>query len=249
MLKEYLTRIKYWKKISPSYSVLKEIHRLHLYNIPFENLDICKKRQIFLETGHLRKKILKENKGGYCYELNGLFFYLLKEIGFDVKMISARVSSGGDKWGPEFDHLAVLVNLDGLWLADVGFGDSFIEPLKFELDTIQKDKSGLFRISKYDNEYFKLSKSTGGNDFSDEYIFSLKERQWEEFQEMNYYHQTSPNSHFTKKMICSIATETGRISLSNDKLTITENGVKKIIDIKDGKEFNEKLFEYFGIEF
>ena len=133
------------------------------------------------------------------------------------------------------------------WSADVGFGDCFIEPIKFELDTIQKDKSGLFKITKYDNEYFKLSKSIDGIEFTDEYIFSLKNRNWNEFKGMNKYHQTSPKSHFTQKKICSKATETGRISLSNDKLTITQNGEKKIIEVKNENEFNEMLFQYFGI--
>lgn len=248
-MKDYLNRISIQKDLSPDLNTLRELQRLHLYNIPFENLNIHKNVEIILDFDILSKKILNSRRGGYCYELNGLFYHLLKETGFDVKMISARVSSGDGEFGQEFDHLALIVNInDGQWLADVGFGDSFLEPLKFELDIVQKDKTGFYRITKHDDQYFRLSKSSNGKEFTDEYLFSSETRQWSDFQPMNKYHQTSPKSHFTQKKICSIATETGRISISNDKLTITENGEKKIIEIKNEEEFDEKLFQHFGIK-
>jgi N-hydroxyarylamine O-acetyltransferase len=162
-------------------------------------------------------------------------------------MISARVNNGKGGWGEEFDHLAIIVELENEWLADVGFGDNFIEPLKFELDKIQKNLNGYYKIVKYNEEYFKLMKSTDGKEFSDEYIFTLKEREWKDFAKMNEYHQTSSESHFTKNKVCSIATETGRITLTSGKFIVTENSNKTESEIKDVHEFNEKLFEYFKI--
>lgn len=227
---------------------LNILHSSHLYNIPFENLDIHRGKEILLDESSLEKKIISGNRGGYCYELNGMFFLLLKELGFQAKMISARVNNGKGGWGPEFDHLAIIVELGDLWLADVGFGDNFIEPLKFELNTIQKNLNGFYKIEKYDEEYYKLMRSPDGKEFSDEYIFTLKERQWEDFKEMNLYHQTSPDSHFTKNMVCTIAKPEGRITLTGSKLILTENGSRRETEIKDEKEFRGKLLEYFGIE-
>lgn len=227
---------------------LNRLHSLHLYNIPFENLDIHRGKEILLDESSLEKKIISGNRGGYCYELNGMFCLLLKELGFQTKMISARVNNGKGGWGPEFDHLAIIVELGDLWLADVGFGDNFIEPLKFELNIIQKNLNGFYKIEKYDEEYYKLMRSPDGKEFSDEYIFTLKERKWEDFSEMNKYHQTSPESHFTKNKVITIAKPDGRITLTNTKLKITEKGNRKETEIKDEKEFGEKLFEYFGIE-
>ncbi len=244
---KYLSRIGFIGEAKPDLSTLITLHKNHLYNIPFENLDIHNNKKIILDSEHVQSKILDYYRGGYCYELNGLFYLLLKEIGFKVKMISARVNNGKGGWGEEFDHLAIIVELENEWLVDVGFGDNFIEPLIFELDLVQENLNGFYKIVKYDEEYFKLMRSPNGIEFSDEYIFSLKERKWEEFEGMNEYHQTSPESHFTRGKICSIATENGRISLSGNKLTLTENGNKQEFEIKDELEFNEKLFEHFRI--
>jgi len=246
-IKGYLNRLNSEEQLQADIETLSRLHRSHLYSIPFENLDIHRGKEIKLEESSLEKKIISGNRGGYCYELNGMFFLLLKELGFKVKMISARVNNGEGGWGAEFDHLAMIVELGDKWLADVGFGDNFIEPLKLELDTVQKNPNGYYKIEKYDEEYYKLMKSQDGIEFSDEYIFTLKERNWEDFIEMNKYHQTSSESHFTKNKVCTIAKPNGRITLTNTKLIITENGKRQETEIKDEKEFNEKLFEYFEI--
>lgn len=247
--------IKYLKRISisgislPDYENLRILHRNHLLNIPFENLDIHLNIKIRLELQYLKEKIINGNRGGYCYELNGLFYNLLRNLGFNVKMISARVSDNSGGFGEEFDHLAIIAETDRLWLADVGFGDSFIEPLEIKLNEVQKDPTGFYRISELTGtDYLSLQKSSDGLIFKDEYIFTFKERKWNEFEEMNNYHQTSPDSPFTKKLLCSIAKENGRITLTDRNLTVTEGNVKKIADVKDKDDFNNKLFEYFGMK-
>lgn len=247
--KDYLKRIDHDVPVNTDISTLTEIHKKHLQNIPFENLSIHSGQKITLDKDLLSNKILYSGRGGYCYELNGMFYNLLKELGFKVKMISARVNNGKGGWGPEFDHLALLVtfSMGDEWLADVGFGDNFIEPKKFELGTVQTDPNGYFKIIKYDERYFELLRSPNGKEFKGEYIFTLKERKWGEFEGMNSYHQTSPDSHFTRNKICSIATDKGRITLSENKLTVTENGVKKETELKDEIEFDQKLFDLFKI--
>jgi len=250
MLKEYLERIGYQDDINTSKEVLYQIHAAHMLHIPFENLDIHLKNKIILDKDHLFKKIMENKRGGYCYELNGMLYLLLKEIGFDVKMISAQVSIGEDLWTPDFSHLALLVKLDNTYLTDVGFGDNFFEPLLIENDIIQNDKAGYFKIVKDGEDYFKLMNSPDGNDFKDGYRFTKNEYKWNDFEEMNIYQQTSEDSHFIKNRICSLATKSGRISLSNNKLTITENGEKKTTEFnnEDENEFNKLLFEKFQIK-
>ena len=248
-LNNYLKRINISGIIKPDIANLRILHRNHLLNIPFENLDIHCNRKIFLEVNSLEEKIINRNRGGYCYELNGLFFHLLKNLGYNVKMISARVSNNSGGFGEEFDHLAIVVEADNLWLADVGFGDSFIEPLEIKLNEIQKDPNGYYRISEVTGtDYLSLQKSSDGLSFKDEYIFTFKEREWKEFEEMNNYHQTSPDSPFTQKQLCTIANENGRITLTDRNLTVTEGNEKKIIEIKDKEEFDKKLFEHFGMK-
>ncbi len=151
-------------------------------------------------------------------------------------------------FGSEFDHMALLVKIDAEeYLADVGFGDSFILPLKFRLDEVQKDVWDFFKISKSEDEdYYILSRSSPGNEFISQYKYGLKPRELNEYQQMCDYHQTSPESHFTQKVICSKATETGRISLSDLKLIITGNGIKKQKKIAK-QEFQKLLKKYFNI--
>ena len=98
-MKDYLARINFTGIPRPTLEIFTDVHRLHLYNIPFENLDIHRNTEIVLNRDILSNKILSMGRGGYCYELNGLFYFLLKEIGFNVVMLSARVRSGKNKWG------------------------------------------------------------------------------------------------------------------------------------------------------
>ncbi|MBL8007035.1 MAG: arylamine N-acetyltransferase [Ignavibacteria bacterium] len=248
---KYLERINYSGKTNANLDNLRKIHQNHLYFIPFENLDIHNNKKIILNLESVERKVISNSRGGYCYELNGLFYHLLKELGYNVKMISARVNSGDGKYGEEFDHLAIVVELDELWLADVGFGDSFIEPVSVNMNKSQKNLNGWFKISKSDSEiyseYLKISKSYDNTEYSDEYIFTLKERKWYEFNEMNIYHQTSPDSPFTRKKLCTIAKENGRITLTDQKLTVTEGSDRIITEINGKEDFYGKLYEYFRI--
>jgi len=246
---KYLERINYKGSTSPNLTNLKTIHKNHLYSIPFENLDIHNKKKIVLDPNSVEQKILNSFRGGYCYELNGLFNSFLKELGYNTKMVSARVSNGKGSWGEEFDHMANIVELDELWMADVGFGDSFIEPITVTLDKPQKNLNGWYKISQNrEDEYLKMSKSTDNTIYNDEFIFTLKDRAWNEFEGMNTYHQTSPDSHFTRGRVCSIAIEDGRVTLNDNKLTITKGDKKNISEVKDEKEFIGKLYEYFKIK-
>jgi len=245
---KYLERINYKGSTSPNLVNLKAIHKNHLSSIPFENLDIHSKMKIVLDQNSVEQKILNSFRGGYCYELNGLFNSFLSELGYNTKMVSARVNNGKGSWGEEFDHLAIIVELDELWLVDVGFGDSFLEPITLQLNKGQKNLNGMFKISKHDDDYLKMSKSPDDSKYEDEFIFTLKERAWSEFERMNNYHQTSPDSHFTRGKICSIAKEGGRVTLSDTKLIITNGERKDTTEIKNENDFNEKLYEYFKIK-
>lgn len=98
--------------------------------MPFENLDIHYHRPIKVTLHDLYWKIEIRERGGFCYELNGLLGALLQELGFQVKMISARVHKKDGNYSPEFDHMALLVKVEhDTYLVDIGFGSSSLEPL------------------------------------------------------------------------------------------------------------------------
>ncbi|NNF00087.1 MAG: acetyltransferase [Pyrinomonadaceae bacterium] len=245
---KYLNRIGLEDKdINPTEDCLRTLQRNHLLHVPFENLDIHWGRMIVLDVGAFYEKIVNAGRGGFCYELNGLFNWLLNEIGYKTRIVSARVSDGKGGFGEEFDHLAIIVSIgEGEYLVDVGFGDFTAAPLQFKLDIQQKDRNGLYCIDHGRYEYFKVLKNEKG--WENEYIFVDIERDLSEFEDMCNFHQTSADSHFTRKKICSLMTENGRITLANDRFIETIDGVKTESAVSTDKEFNEILLREFGID-
>lgn len=246
---KYLGRIKIEKtNLSASLESLKYLQKQHLLNVPFENLDIYWKRPIVLEAEKFYEKIVGEKRGGFCYELNGLFYELLNEIGFQSKIISARVSNGSGGFGVEYEHLAILTKIDDEeFLVDAGFGDFTAEPLKFTLEFEQQDENGTFRIRKYAEKYFEVVKKDG-DDWRSEYIFKDSARDLAEFAEMCNFHQTSPESHFTRGKVCSLMTMEGRKTLTDKKLIETKKDEKSETEINSEEKFNRILEREFRIK-
>jgi len=163
-------------------------------------------------------------------------------------MISARVYDQGRRiFSPEFDHLAIIANIDSVeYITDVGFGEFAFDPLKVELNTIQDDERGSFRIEKYDDAYYNVSKRSG-EEWVAEYMFTLKKRELSEFKDMCEYNQTSPLSHFTQNKFCSLAIEKGRITVTGNKIKITEGDSVTELNVKNEEEFLKALDMYFHI--
>jgi N-hydroxyarylamine O-acetyltransferase len=219
----------------------------HLLSVPFENLDIHWKRPIVLDIRKFYEKIVEERRGGFCYELNGLFNELLKDFGFRTRLISARVFNV-TTLGPEFDHAAIIVAIgDEEYLADVGFGDFAAEPLRFVTDLEQKDPNGTFVIRRFDDESFEVAKLIDGA-WKPEYTFKDVSRDLSEFAEMCDFQQYSPESHFTKGKLCSIMTAEGRKTLTDSKLIVTSSGEKTETPIEDEADFYRVLNDEFGIQ-
>src|SRR5437763_9773497 len=119
----YLERINYHGPTAPTAETLGELHRAHMLAVPFENLDIHLGREIVLDDERLYAKIVERRRGGFCYELNGAFAALLRSLGFSVKKLAAGVARADGTFGPLFDHMALVVELEERWPASVGFGD------------------------------------------------------------------------------------------------------------------------------
>jgi N-hydroxyarylamine O-acetyltransferase len=138
-IRAYLDRINYRGPLEPTAETLRALHRRHMMSVPFENLDIGLGREIVLDPERFVEKIVTHRRGGFCYELNGAFAALLGALGFHVTLLSARVANDQGIASKEFDHLALQVDLEDRWLADVGFGDSFVEPLCLVTQVEQQD--------------------------------------------------------------------------------------------------------------
>src|SRR5215207_10012564 len=161
-IEAYLKRINYTGPLTPTAETLRALQVAHLMNVAFENLSIHAGEPIVLEDDALFTKIVERRRGGFCYELNGLFAALLRALGFEVEMLSAAVWGSAGKFGREFDHMALLVNLEERWLADVGFGESFVEPLRLDERGVQTQGARAFRIDREGDRLTLLKKDDDG---------------------------------------------------------------------------------------
>lgn len=244
----YLDRINYHGPLAPTAETLRELQVAHLLTVPFENLSIHTRQPIVLDDNALFEKIVRRRRGGFCYEANGLFAALLRALGFDVKMLSARAANAKGVFGPDFDHMALMVTIDERWLVDVGFGDSFREPLLIDNKDEQRQGGRAYRIDP-DGRCLVLMQRDGGADaaWKAQFRFTLQPYEYSDYEEMCRYHQTSPQSHFTRGRICSRATPDGRVTLSEMRLIITRNGEREERELTDEEEYAATLRERFGI--
>ncbi len=242
----YLKRIKYSGSRVPAAETLRQLHRAHLLTIPFENLDIHLGHTIILDDEKFFEKMVRQRRGGFCYELNGLFAALLRALGFKVTMLSARVNLEGIL-GPEFDHMVLLVQLEERWLADVGFGALFIEPLRMDDRKMQIQSNYAYRVKKYGDNWKVMARETGVP-WKVFYQFTLEPRQLQDYAQMCQWHQTSPRSWHTQNRICTRATPDGRVTLTETKLVIKKNSERSELPISTKEEYADALRTHFGIE-
>ncbi|MEM7531438.1 MAG: arylamine N-acetyltransferase [Chloroflexota bacterium] len=290
---------------TPSYALLAELQMRHMLTIPFENLSVVWQEPIVLDEVLLYEKVIAsqdlvgkevgKQRGGFCYELNGLFSWLLRQFGFRVDRVAARVYNAETKtYGHPFDHLTLIVHLptaqpsepasasdqpiqqnEGYlyerYLVDVGFGDSVRSPLKLPERTPEKtytsgpcgpkvqDVSGCYRLRAENDgqavpetliyERYMPEKSL----WQPQFLLTTEPRELSDYEEGCYYHQTSPDSTFTQRTVCTKATLDGRITLSATHLTTTHftttrGNEKKRIEITSPDEFAELLKRHFDIE-
>jgi N-hydroxyarylamine O-acetyltransferase len=191
-------------------------------------------------------KIVGHRRGGFCYELNGLFAALLRALGFKVTMLSAAVARDETSYGPAFDHMTLMVELAERWLVDVGFGDSFLKPLRLDSRREQVQGKRAYRFDA-EGDYLRLRQRDSRNAWSTQFRFTLVPYQYADYAAMCHYHQTSPESHFTQRRVCSRATPEGRITLSGMRLITTRNGERDEQELGDETAYAEALWTHFGI--
>ena len=140
---------------APTLDALAELALAHLYSVPFENLDIAAGRRLSVELEAIHDKVVTRRRGGFCYELNGLFAGLLRELGYDVTLLAAEVPEPRDG-GPRHDraHLVLLVALDGPRLVDVGWGEAYRRPFALRAGNEHADPHlGTYRLEEQDGRW------------------------------------------------------------------------------------------------
>lgn len=243
----YLQRLGLTGAPIPEAAWLQRLHLTHLATVPFENLDIHGGVGIVLEPARLDDKIVRRQRGGYCYEVNGAFAGLLGEVGFDVTLAQCRVH-GDDGPSPPFDHLALLVHTaddpDGSapWLVDVGFGDSFLAPHR--LGTTWAEPRGTFR-TRSDGGAWLLERDRGEG-WQAAYALDPRPRTLDEFTARNRWHETSPASPFRRRAIATLATPAGRVTVAGDRLILTVADERSERELPDAGVRRAAVSAWFG---
>ncbi|MDP1544674.1 MAG: arylamine N-acetyltransferase [Anaerolineales bacterium] len=247
---QYLQRLNFTESLKPASATLHALQLAHMRSIPFENLDIGLGRRIKLDLPSLWQKVIVDGRGGFCYELNGLFAWLLQQIRFEVTYLNARdYHEETDSFGIDFDHLTLLVKApheSTRWLADVGWGDTFFQPL--DIDNPNEQVQGLrgYWVKPFKDGCIIWQRNYDGSQERHYFFDLIPHRFPEEYLETCEYHQTSPSSPFTKNRIISRVTEDGRISLDRDALIVTSNGSRTITAVSE-EQWESLLKEHFGI--
>ena len=247
-LDSYFERINYRGSTEASEDTLRDIHTAHTLNVPFENLDVFYRRPILLDGVSLYKKIVEERRGGYCFEMNGIFSLVLQEMGFKVTNLLARVTIDGIHYTTK-THQAILVEMGGnKWLADVGFGnDGIIAPLILEENTEQRQFAHTYRLITNPTLGYVLQKKKEDGYYS-LYAFTLDECSPEDFLMSNHFTATFPESFFLTMRMCTMPTKDGRITLTDNHFKVVKNDDVLDTPIAHDYEFSAPLKEHFGLD-
>ncbi|MFA5215710.1 arylamine N-acetyltransferase [Sulfuricurvum sp.] len=240
-LSEYLARIGYEGAVSNDLATLEKLVAKQLQSVPFENTEVQSGRIPSLIPEDIYTKIVTNARGGYCYEVNGLFAMALTEIGFEWYFVGAR---------PMFyparrpkTHMVVVVRIEGKdYLCDTGFGGYALRaPIAIEEGEVTQD-GDRFRLELIDGEY--VLNSLVQEEWQRQYGFALQPQEWIEFSLANYFNATHPDTIFTQKRLAVMQTPNGRMILVDNELKLIEEGRLEKLEV----DYERALKEYFALE-
>jgi N-hydroxyarylamine O-acetyltransferase len=237
----YLARIGAARPERPDAASLRQLQHRHLLTVPFENLSIHLGEPILLDGKALHDKLVGRRRGGFCYELNGAFAILLSTLGFKVTRLAARVHNPAGL-GPLFAHLALRVETPEPWLVDVGFGKFSSYPLRVDTRDDQPDPGGTFRVVPAGDGDLDVLR-----DGEPQYRVEARPRDLDDFEPTCWWQQTSPKSHFTQSLVCSLLTEDGRVTLSGATLINTVGSDRHERQLSGDAEILAAYETHFGI--
>lgn len=246
--RDYLARIGAEVEGGPTLDALRRLHARHLESVPFENLDIHFGIPIVLEENAILDKVVRRRRGGFCYELNFAFCWLLGKLGYEVQMLSGEVARPDGGFGIPFDHMILSVRIGGeSWLTDVGFGESFVDPLPLAPDGVRDEEPFRFRLSRVGDHWLLERCAVHESRFTPQYRFTTAPRQLSDFQNGCEYHQTSPESHFTRNVLVTRALPDGRVTLIRHRLVVRRGRTRTETSLESDSAWRGVLEQEFGI--
>jgi N-hydroxyarylamine O-acetyltransferase len=244
-LDAYLQRLEHGGSTREAYATLEALHLAHATHIPFENLDVLFGRPIQLDADSLQRKLVDSGRGGYCYEQNSLFAMVLEDLGFAVRRLAARVRYRTTLLLPR-THMLLLVETEGrYWIADVGFGaEGLLLPVPLASGIESRQFAWTYRVIEDDASW--VMQSLHGDAWLDLYSFTLERQEPVDFEVLNYYTSTHPNSRFVNSLIAQRPAPDRRLVLHNRDLSI-DTGERLTTRTLAEAEVLEVLESSFGV--
>lgn len=247
-LDAYCARIGYTGPREPSLAVLHALHFQHVCHVPFENLDVLLGRPVRMDLPALEEKIVRQRRGGYCFEQNTFFAAILRTLGFSVTPLLARV-----RWQMPPDvrtpltHMVLRVDLAGRpWLADVGFGSGPTAPLALDTAADQATTHEVRRIVAQAGKFTHQLRTPEG--WAEVYEFSLEEPAPIDFELGNWYSCTHPGARFTNHLVVARAEPDRRVAIVDRELIIRDReGVAEKREIASPEELLALLARHFDL--
>ncbi|WLH37556.1 arylamine N-acetyltransferase [Pseudomonas sp. FP2196] len=249
-LKLYLQRLGFNAPPAPAPTLetLRQLQLRHTGVFPFENLATITGAPVLIDLPSIEQKVLHDGRGGYCYELNNLFFNLLLELGFDARAISGRVVMNQPEgtWTAR-THRLTLVTLDGVrYITDVGFGGMVpTAPLILDTEDDQVTPHEPYRIEKQADGYMLRANVAG--EWRSMYLFDLQRQEDIDFTIGNWYVSTHPESPFANRLMVARTGDGWRKTLNNGSFAIHRMGAdserREVTDVAQLIELLEQEFD------
>ncbi|WP_233835147.1 arylamine N-acetyltransferase family protein [Paraburkholderia sp. ZP32-5] len=252
-LDRYFARIGYTGPRTATLDVLRAIHRLHPAAIPFENLNPLTRRPVRLDLESLQRKLVSEQRGGYCFEHNTLFANVLMQLGFKITPMLGRVLWGRERGAiTPRTHMVLRIDIDGdAWIADVGFGSvTLTAPLRLIPALAQPLPLGTFRLAEAGHDMLYLEVQVPGESWAPVYRIDLRPVEWIDYETSNWYTSASPDSMFTHSLIVCRVFPGVCVTLFNDQLNERDGAGQLVAErrIESAAELADCLRERFGLK-
>lgn len=246
-LASYLARIGFEGDPSPDFDTLRRMMRCQLCSVPFENLDVQAGQVPSLAPEEMYAKIVGRRRGGYCYEVNGIFAMALEALGIPYRLVAARPMTYAVR-RPK-THVAIIASIDGAeWLCDLGYGSYGIrEPIDLRwLDRELKQDFDTFRLTMVSERDYQLQSFVDG-EWKKLYEFNLCPQEMVDFEPANWLNATHPDTIFTQGLIVVLQHPTGKLVLNGERFrNISEGRIEEIVVGKD--DIPELLRRRFSLD-
>ena len=239
----YLSRLGYRRAVRPDLATLRALHRAHLRAIPWENLDLQLQRPVTLDPAIAFDKLVVRGRGGWCYEMNGVFGAVLSAIGFSVTTLTSAVRRGERGDDSVGNHVALRVDLDRPYLADVGFAEGLLEPVPLAPGTYRQ-AGRHFRLEQTGPWWGLHNQRAAGPPC---FEFTMETADPERLAVASDWLQTSPDSVLAQTAVCQRHTASGMNILVGRMHCRVRSGRRTLTLLQSEQELARVLVDDFDL--